>query len=198
MSLILSRIEKRRGRLSRHAVVETAVTLFISRGYDRTSMNEIASALGTTKAALYYYFPSKEDIFIAGIHRASEVIEAGLARSADLGASAAKQIENFIRAYGSSLRDPIFRCLVLADERVLGAEGQAKLRECKRRNQRQLEALLEGAGVDEGEVRGIALAIFGALNWAAASFADRASAELDGVTNATLSLLTARLGAPGP
>ena len=48
----------------RHAlpIQAVAVELFSERGYDKTSLREIADRLGVTKAALYYHFRSKEDI----------------------------------------------------------------------------------------------------------------------------------------
>ncbi|WP_460725509.1 TetR/AcrR family transcriptional regulator [Nocardia heshunensis] len=36
--------------------------LFSERGYEKTSLREIAERLGVTKAALYYHFRTKEDI----------------------------------------------------------------------------------------------------------------------------------------
>ncbi|GGN35910.1 AcrR family transcriptional regulator [Actinoplanes campanulatus] len=39
-----------------------ALELFTQRGYEATSLREIAERLGVTKAALYYHFHSKEDI----------------------------------------------------------------------------------------------------------------------------------------
>jgi AcrR family transcriptional regulator len=39
-----------------------ALELFAERGYEKTSLREIAGRLGVTKAALYYHFKSKEDI----------------------------------------------------------------------------------------------------------------------------------------
>jgi len=39
-----------------------ALKLFAEQGYEKTSLREIAEQLGVTKAALYYYFKSKEDI----------------------------------------------------------------------------------------------------------------------------------------
>jgi AcrR family transcriptional regulator len=39
-----------------------ALELFAEHGYEKTSLREIAEALGVTKAALYYHFKSKEDI----------------------------------------------------------------------------------------------------------------------------------------
>lgn len=49
--------DKTRERLKR-----VALELFSEKGYSGTSMREIAQRLGVTKAALYYHFPSKEDI----------------------------------------------------------------------------------------------------------------------------------------
>jgi AcrR family transcriptional regulator len=42
-----------------------ALDLFNEHGYDKTSLREIAEALGFTKAALYYHFERKEDILVA-------------------------------------------------------------------------------------------------------------------------------------
>jgi AcrR family transcriptional regulator len=47
---------------TRARILETALTLFAERGYDATSMREIAEHVGITKAALYYHFDSKADI----------------------------------------------------------------------------------------------------------------------------------------
>jgi len=51
-----------RGRDTRSRLRELALQLFAEQGYEKTSLREIAERLGVTKAALYYYFKSKEDI----------------------------------------------------------------------------------------------------------------------------------------
>jgi AcrR family transcriptional regulator len=50
---------------TRQRILDAALDLFTEQGYDRTSLREIAEKLGVTKAALYYYFESKEDILLA-------------------------------------------------------------------------------------------------------------------------------------
>ena len=50
------------GRDTRSRLRELALQLFAEQGYEKTSLREIAERLGVTKAALYYYFKSKEDI----------------------------------------------------------------------------------------------------------------------------------------
>jgi AcrR family transcriptional regulator len=46
----------------RRAVIRSAAAAFRRRGYHNASMTEIAKSLGLTKAALYYYVKSKEEI----------------------------------------------------------------------------------------------------------------------------------------
>src|SRR5579863_3643512 len=50
---------------TRARILDVALDLFIEKGYDKTSLREIAGRLGFTKAALYYHFPSKQDILMA-------------------------------------------------------------------------------------------------------------------------------------
>ncbi|MEU2867915.1 TetR/AcrR family transcriptional regulator [Streptomyces olivoreticuli] len=50
---------------TRERIQKTALDLFVSRGYEKTSLREIAEELGVTKAALYYHFKTKEDILTA-------------------------------------------------------------------------------------------------------------------------------------
>ena len=54
--------EQDRSPDTRSRLRELALKLFAEQGYEKTSLREIAEQLGVTKAALYYYFKSKEDI----------------------------------------------------------------------------------------------------------------------------------------
>jgi AcrR family transcriptional regulator len=50
---------RRASNVTRVGIQDVALALFATRGYDATSLQEIAAALDVTKAALYYHFPSK-------------------------------------------------------------------------------------------------------------------------------------------
>ncbi|MGA1836267.1 helix-turn-helix domain-containing protein [Herbiconiux sp. 11R-BC] len=52
----------RDGRDTKAEAQRVALSLFSTRGYDATSLREIAEELGITKASLYYHFKNKEDI----------------------------------------------------------------------------------------------------------------------------------------
>lgn len=57
-------------------IVATALEVFFKYGYKRVSMNEIAEAAGISRAGLYLYFKSKEEIFNAAIvHHGDVLIE---------------------------------------------------------------------------------------------------------------------------
>jgi len=43
----------------------TALELFASRGFEQTSLREIADQVGLTKASLYYHYPSKQALLLA-------------------------------------------------------------------------------------------------------------------------------------
>jgi AcrR family transcriptional regulator len=47
---------------TRDNILSNALDLFVERGYEATSLREIAERLGITKAALYYHFRSKEEL----------------------------------------------------------------------------------------------------------------------------------------
>ncbi|MFT7722708.1 MAG: TetR/AcrR family transcriptional regulator [Roseateles sp.] len=49
-----------RSDAQRQAILDAASLLFIEKGFAGTNINDIADAVGTTRTALYYYFPSKE------------------------------------------------------------------------------------------------------------------------------------------
>jgi AcrR family transcriptional regulator len=50
---------------TRDRILDIALELFTEKGFDATSLQEIADQLGFTKAALYYHYRSKEDILMA-------------------------------------------------------------------------------------------------------------------------------------
>ena len=55
-------------------ITSTASTLFISKGYDNTSIQDIINGAGMSKGAIYHHFESKEDILQAILHSHGEDI----------------------------------------------------------------------------------------------------------------------------
>lgn len=65
----------------RHQIIKTAASLFAAKGFDATSMRDIAADLDMNAGSLYYHFKSKEQLFVA-VHSAgvNSLLEAVKAR----------------------------------------------------------------------------------------------------------------------
>ncbi|WP_081512472.1 TetR/AcrR family transcriptional regulator [Nocardia donostiensis] len=50
---------------TKKAIRDAAVRLFGAKGFEQTSLREVADAVGITKASLYYHYASKLDLLVA-------------------------------------------------------------------------------------------------------------------------------------
>ena len=58
-----------------HEILERAARLIFQRGYDGTSMQEIAEACGLTKAGLYHHIETKEALLLAIMHYGMDLFD---------------------------------------------------------------------------------------------------------------------------
>jgi AcrR family transcriptional regulator len=58
-------LRERKKRQTRDALTRAALELFAERGYDETTLAEIAEAAGVSTRTIFAYFPGKEDILFA-------------------------------------------------------------------------------------------------------------------------------------
>src|SRR5215472_3423434 len=79
----------RKSEATRGRILESALNLFRERGFDETTMRDIAAAAGVATGAAYYYFRSKEELVMAFYVRTADeargLIPAQLGHSRDLG-----------------------------------------------------------------------------------------------------------------
>ena len=65
---------------TREKLLETAIAIFAEKGYAGTSVREIVEQAGVSKPVLYYYFQSKEGLFLAILEMAENMQKELLAR----------------------------------------------------------------------------------------------------------------------
>src|SRR5690242_15883054 len=65
----------------RQKIMTEAARLFATRGFDATKIRDIAAAAGILGGSIYYYFASKEEIFLA-VHTAGMETVASAVKSA--------------------------------------------------------------------------------------------------------------------
>ncbi len=59
-------------------IIDAATSRFAHYGLAKTTMSEIAADIGMSKAALYYYFPDKERLFIAVVTKEFDQFESAV------------------------------------------------------------------------------------------------------------------------
>ncbi|OBG34857.1 MULTISPECIES: TetR/AcrR family transcriptional regulator [Mycolicibacter] len=58
--------------IRRAELLDQALALFLERGYDKVSLNELLAVTGVPKGAFYHYFPSKDALVIALAERSAD------------------------------------------------------------------------------------------------------------------------------
>ncbi|MGH3167158.1 MAG: TetR/AcrR family transcriptional regulator [Trebonia sp.] len=89
----------RRGRpgYDLDSLLAIAVDVFNERGYDGTSMDDLARRLGVTKAAIYHHVSGKEELLRLAVGRALDGLDAAVGRAAALDAPAIDRLEALVR-----------------------------------------------------------------------------------------------------
>src|ERR1700680_4305177 len=83
-----------KGELTRNTILESALQLFRDKGFDATTMRDVATQAGVALGAAYYYFDSKDAIVMGFYERAQE----NLAPLLDLSLANAKGLDDRLRA----------------------------------------------------------------------------------------------------
>ncbi|MDD2956841.1 MAG: helix-turn-helix domain containing protein [Oscillospiraceae bacterium] len=60
------------------AILSASASLFLEKGFDKTSMQEIAAAAGISKGAIYHHFRSKDEILQAVAQRQAQAVTAAM------------------------------------------------------------------------------------------------------------------------
>ncbi|MBV8646827.1 MAG: TetR/AcrR family transcriptional regulator [Paludibacterium sp.] len=112
-----------KGNAKRQAILDTAYRLFLELGYDNTSMSEITSQVGGSKATLYHHFASKEELFVACMTAAIDKHVAGALASlstdsADMVSVLQRFGENFLQFVCSSDMIAVRRQMVAEASRL--------------------------------------------------------------------------------
>jgi AcrR family transcriptional regulator len=62
----------------RQKLIDVAVSEFAAKGYNATNINDIVKKAGISIGAMYSYFASKEDLFLAIVNKAYDLLEKAL------------------------------------------------------------------------------------------------------------------------
>jgi len=143
----------RRGRPghSLDTLLDVAVAVFIERGYEASTMDELAARLGVTKSAIYHHVPSKVELLRLALDRALDELFAVTREPAAMTGPAIDRLEHVVRG---SVR-------VLAAELpfvtlLLRVRGNSDVERAALQRRREFDRVVTGlvrAAEEEGDVR---------------------------------------------
>jgi AcrR family transcriptional regulator len=159
-----------RRALVRTEILTTAAELFRVRGFRAATLDDLARRLGMSKATVYGYFRSKEDLLAAIFHRTATLADAGLTAIRASGLSPAEQLREVIRHHVRLVvAERAFLAVFFSEESSLPARLQRNIARRKARYDRTVRAIVERAAC-AGEIRTpeprlLVLALLGMSNW---------------------------------
>lgn len=159
----------------RREVIHMAATVFQEKGYKSATLNDVAAALDTDRATLYYYVSGKEELLREAVFAYVLEIVEDIRRIAVTEATAPEKLREFITrlmdAYEAHYPHPyVFIQEKLDDAFRLDTEWARELVGIVGELQAQVIGIIE-QGVRDGELRGgmpadlVANGMFGMINW---------------------------------
>ena len=79
------------------ALLDVAVRVFLERGYDGSSLDQVARAAGITKASIYYHARGKEELLLRGAGRAFDALYAVLQEPESSSGPAVDRLKHVVR-----------------------------------------------------------------------------------------------------
>ncbi|MDO8288792.1 MAG: TetR/AcrR family transcriptional regulator [Parvibaculum sp.] len=124
----------------RKDIVDAAARLFAERGFAGASIADLAKACGTSKALLYHYYPSKDDILYDVMRTHLDKLTEAAEKISELNLTAEDHLRRLIADFMSLYADAAAHQKVLLNElRGLPAQRRKKIV----KQQRQLVEVIE-------------------------------------------------------
>lgn len=155
----------------RDEIIEAAARLFRKQGYAQTSLGDVADALDTDRATIYYYVASKKEL----LHEVVRDVVAQVAKDA-LEIQRRKEppplklhklVVALIRSYAANYP---YQYVYIQEGMAVNSHGDAHLFKLGQQYERALvdiisEGMADGSFSSSGDAKIIAYGILGALNW---------------------------------
>ncbi len=143
----------RRGRPghSLESLLDVAVAVFNERGFEATSMDELAVRLGVTKSAIYHHVPSKVELLRLALDRA---LDALFAVTEEPGATSGRAIDRLEHVVRGSVR--VLTAELPFVTLLLRVRGNSPVEQAALQRRRQFDRVvtdLVRAAEEEGDVR---------------------------------------------
>ena len=168
-------------------VLSNAARLFREKGFERTSLKEIAEACNMLPGSLYYRYNSKEALLVELMRRGVDLVTAEVESAYASSDDPVERLRLCINAHLRALlldSDAVY--VLLFEWRALGPEARKEIIELRDQYESLWAGILEtmiAQGVVRKNVDGCLLRLIGlgALNWVATWFDPNGAQSLDAI-----------------
>ena len=155
--------------VQRDEILERAAAAFAAKSYPGTSMNDLASACGTSKARLYHYYASKDAILFDLLDRYTQHLILIAGRETAARADPAARLQNLIRAFLAEYEHSQTRhTALLNDVKFLEATQRATILDAQRRVVDLFADAIAAAFPERTDAQNrtaVTMLLFGMINW---------------------------------
>lgn len=161
--------EATRFQLQRHRLLKAAATCFNKKGFSGTSLKDVATHLGLTDAALYYYVKNKEELVYQCYLRAADLGKDAMDRARMQGRNGFQQAFLYVRYHVEIMVGDQGPVAIMSEIPSLSRSHQNDVLAVSRRHSLAFEQILRDGIVDgsivDCDVRMTGNAIMGSINW---------------------------------
>jgi AcrR family transcriptional regulator len=156
-------LRERKKQKTRETIIKVALELFAERGYEHTTIAEIADAADVSPRTIFAYFPSKEDILFCDVPAIQERFARALKHRAE-GVTALDALRDSIAGSLDFGPNELLRKRIVAHDETLRRSERARIDGPF--EQLMVEAIAEDLGADRDDIRPqmVAAALTGAFS----------------------------------
>jgi TetR/AcrR family transcriptional regulator len=156
-------------QLKRDALLREAIAAFNQKGFHATSVGDIATSLGVTKAALYHYFPNKHALLFEAFKEVLRVGFEALDKADTPERSGLEKLQMAIQEYLQVTLSEMSRCVIITEEHALEPADREVIVGLRDKFEARLRGFVR-QGMEDGSIipcdpKLAVFAIFGAVNW---------------------------------
>jgi AcrR family transcriptional regulator len=190
----------------RELILRTAASFFRCRGYERTSVREIAEASKMTSGSLFYHFASKEDVLVTIMEEGVRSIMTSVSEAMAGEPRLPERLHAMLRCHLKALLGPKLDAMtvLLYEWRSLSPPAQARVLASRDDYERLwAQPLSEAAaqGLVDSDTVLLRQTVLGALNWTTQWYRPAGRLDLDALAQRMFKLLlpgVAALAATSP
>jgi len=157
--------------LRKQKIIDTAATLFHRKGFASTTLDDVSKELGISKAALYHYVGSKDELLSIIYTQAFDHVFKDTYEISGMALPPDEKLRLIIRNHIKNIiiKDLSMFSVYFSEESQLPEKDFKKIREEKKKYTRIVEKIIK-EGISEGQFKSVdpvldAYAILGMCNW---------------------------------